>query len=42
MDHGETPVGDSHIHFFESLTAIAEGHRNEFRLATFIDDPIGE
>lgn len=35
-------VGDRHVHFLESVTEVAEGHRHKFRVATLIDDPIGE
>ena len=44
--HGETlgaiGVGDRHVHFLQSVTTINDGHQHEFRLSTFIDDPIGE
>jgi|GEM_PF-196418 len=33
-------VGDRHVHFLESFTTINDGHRHEFRFATFIDNPI--
>lgn len=37
------PVGDGrHVHFVESVTTVSEGHRHEFRVATLINDPIGE
>lgn len=35
-------VGDRHVHFLESVTEVSEGHQHEFRLATLINDPIGE
>ena len=36
------PVGDRHVHFLESETTRDDGHRHQFRLATLIEDPIGE
>lgn len=39
---GTIPVGDRHVHFLESMTEISDGHQHEFRLATMIDDPIGD
>ncbi|QHI71773.1 YmaF family protein [Aminipila terrae] len=37
------PVGDDrHVHFLESVTLVSEGHRHEFRVATLINDPIGD
>ncbi len=39
---GAIKVGDRHVHFLESVTTEVDGHRHEFRLATFINDPIGE
>lgn len=34
--------GGRHIHFIESVTTVNEGHRHEFRVATLINDPIGD
>lgn len=40
---GAIPVGNGrHVHFLESVTEQNEGHRHKFRVATLIDDPIGE
>jgi len=37
------PVGDGrHVHFLESVTSVNDGHKHEFRVATLIDNPIGE
>jgi len=36
------PTGDRHVHFLESMTTTSEGHCHEFRVATLIEDPIGE
>ncbi|MBU3805036.1 MAG: YmaF family protein, partial [Candidatus Cellulosilyticum pullistercoris] len=33
----EIHVGDRHVHFLKSVTTCNDGHRHEFRLATFID-----
>jgi hypothetical protein len=35
-------VGDRHVHFLKSVTTLVDGHRHEFRVATLIEDPIGE
>lgn len=36
-------IGDGrHIHFLKSKTTFDDGHRHEFRVATLIEDPIGE
>lgn len=35
-------VGDRHVHFLESITTENDDHVHEFRLGTFIDDPIGD
>ena len=37
-DHGN----GRHVHFLDSVTEQNEGHRHKFRVATLIDDPIGE
>lgn len=39
---GAIPVGDRHVHFLASITRVADGHRHEFRLSTFMDDLIGD
>ena len=39
---GAIQVGDRHVHFLESITEEADGHQHNFRLATFIDNPIEE
>jgi len=39
---GMIKVGDRHVHFLESETTRNDGHRHDFRLSTFINDPIGE
>lgn len=37
------PVGDGrHVHFLTSVTTVNDGHKHEFRVATLIEDPIGE
>ncbi|MCA5010821.1 hypothetical protein HP393_20425, partial [Clostridioides difficile] len=36
------PVGDRHVHFLESVTEVSDGHFHDFRVATLIEDPIGE
>lgn len=35
-------VGDRHVHFLESVTSMNDGHRHEFRFATFINNPVEE
>ncbi len=39
---GAIRVGDRHVHFLESVTTVNDGHRHCFRVATLIDNPIGE
>lgn len=39
---GAIKVGDRHVHFLESVTTEVDGHEHEFRLSTFIEDPIGD
>lgn len=40
---GAIPVGDGrHVHFLDSVTECSDGHRHKFRVATLINDPIGE
>lgn len=37
------PVGGGrHVHFLDSVTTEDDGHRHKFRVATLIEDPIGE
>ena len=37
------PVGDGrHIHFIKAVTQEADGHKHKFRVATLIDNPIGD
>lgn len=36
-------VGDGrHVHFVESVTTVVDEHQHNFRVATLIQDPIGE
>lgn len=36
-------VGDNrHVHFVKSVTTVVENHQHNFRVATLIQDPIGE
>lgn len=39
---GAITVGDRHVHFLESVTEVSDGHVHRFRVATLIEDPIGE
>ncbi len=39
---GAIKVGDRHVHFLESVTEVSDNHQHDFRLSTFINDPIGE
>lgn len=39
---GAIRVGDRHVHFLESQTSVNDGHRHDFRVATLIEDPIGD
>lgn len=39
---GAVAVGDRHVHFLQSETTENDEHRHEFRVATLIEDPIGE
>lgn len=39
---GAIPVGNRHVHFIKSFTSVNDGHKHNFRVATLIDDPIGE
>ena len=39
---GAIQVGDRHVHFLESMTTVEDGHFHDFRLATLIEDPIGD
>lgn len=35
-------VGDRHVHFLKSVTSENDDHRHKFRVATLIDNPIGD
>jgi len=39
---GAIEMNDRHVHFLESVTTVVDGHQHEFRVATLINDPIGE
>ena len=39
---GAIRVGDRHVHFLESQTSFNDGHRHDFRVATLVEDPIGD
>ncbi|WP_312643248.1 YmaF family protein [Hydrogenoanaerobacterium sp.] len=39
---GVIPVGDRHVHFLQSETTENDKHQHDFRLSTFIQDPIGD
>lgn len=40
---GAIPVSaNRHVHFLESVTTVNDGHCHNFRVATLIEDPIGE
>ncbi|MDF2653840.1 MAG: hypothetical protein K0R19_314 [Bacillota bacterium] len=39
---GAIQVGDRHVHFLASVTTFVDGHRHKFRVATLIEDPIGD
>ncbi|MEL4105803.1 YmaF family protein [Oscillospiraceae bacterium WX1] len=39
---GAEKVGDRHVHFLESETTVNDGHRHDFRVATLIENPIGD
>ena len=39
---GAIPVGDRHVHFLYGFTTVNDGHYHKYRVATLIDDPIGE
>ncbi|MDF2544575.1 MAG: hypothetical protein K0S47_4293 [Herbinix sp.] len=39
---GAIPVGDRHVHFLESVTTVDDGHKHKFRVATLIENPIGD
>jgi len=39
---GAIRVGDRHVHFLESKTSFNDGHKHDFRVATLIEDPIGD
>lgn len=35
------PVGDRHVHFVMAETTMEDGHVHQFRVASLIEDPIG-
>lgn len=39
---GAIYVGDRHVHFLEDVTSCNDGHKHDFRLSTFIENPIGD
>ena len=39
---GAIQVGDRHVHFLEAVTTQNDGHLHRYRVATMIDDPIGD
>lgn len=39
---GSIQTGDRHVHYLESMTTQNDGHMHRYRIATMIDDPIGE
>ena len=39
---GPIKVGNRHIHYLESVTTQNDGHKHKFRLATLIENPIGD
>lgn len=39
---GAIQTGDRHVHFLESMTTQNDGHMHRYRVATMIDDPIGD
>ena len=36
------PVGDRHVHFIMAETTMQDGHVHQFRVASLIEDPIGD
>lgn len=38
----EIVTGDRHVHFVKAKTQVQDGHAHPFRVATLINDPIGE
>jgi len=36
------PVGDRHVHFVMAETTVQDGHAHQFRVASLIEDPIGD
>lgn len=38
---GAIQVGDRHVHFINSITSEDDNHIHEFRVATLIENPIG-
>lgn len=39
---GAIPVCNRHVHFLESCTTEADGHKHGFEFGTFIQNPIGD
>ena len=35
-------VGDRHVHFLQGVTTVDAGHLHNYRVATMIEDPIGD
>ena len=38
---GAVWVGDRHVHFLDGVTTVDAGHSHDYRVATMIEDPIG-
>lgn len=39
---GSIQTGDRHVHYLESVTTQNDGHMHQYRIATMIDNPIGD
>ena len=39
---GAIDVNDRHVHFLDSVTMVSEDHQHDFKVATLIEDPIGD
>jgi hypothetical protein len=39
---GAIPTGDRHVHFLQRVTTTVDNHQHEFRVATLIENPIGD
>ncbi len=39
---GSIQTGDRHVHFLESMTTQNDGHMHKYRMATMMDNPIGD